>query len=207
MKQTRKYIGNTIAALAMAIAISGAFSSQARAETYVLDAGHSNVGFEVAHLMISTVEGKFKNFSGSFTYDREKQTVSNIKVSIQSASIETNEADRDKHLRSQDFFDVENHPKLTFVGTGKTKLVKGKALIPGKLTIRGVTKQVVLDTNLGGIAKDPWGNVVLAFSAQVQNGISRKEFGLTWNKALEAGGILVGDNIEIFIRGEANPAK
>ena len=163
--------------------------------TWVFDTSHSSIGFSVRHLVIAKVHVRFEKFSGSISYDPANIAASKVSVAIESGSVSTNDAKRDGHLRSPDFFDIEKYPSLTFEST---KVVPGSGNefdIEGKLTIRGVTKDVVLKTESLGRAKDPWGGDHALFNAKTV--INRHDFGLNWNQALETGGVLVGDKIEI----------
>lgn len=174
----------------------------AQAKSYEIDPEHSGISFTIRHL-ISKVRGRFDSFSGSFDYEPGKPEAWGARAEIDAASINTNVSARDKHLRSEDFFDVEKCPKLAFKST-KVSDVKGrKGRLHGELSIHCVTKPVVLDLEIGEEAMDPWGN--LKFGAQAKGSINRKDFGLNWNKALEAGGVLVGDEILIEIEIEAAP--
>ncbi|HEY8271753.1 MAG TPA: YceI family protein, partial [Pseudobdellovibrionaceae bacterium] len=183
-------------------------SQMALAETkvpegnYKLDVSHSKVGFEVNHLVVSTVEGKFSDFEGMINID-PKLEKSKVDITIKATSINTDNKDRDEHLRSPDFFDVKKYDKLTF----KSKKISGtpEALkVAGDLTLHGVTKPVVLDTKYTGTVKDPWGNERVAFKAATK--ISRKDFGLTWSKAVEAGPV-VGDEVTLDLKVEAIKEK
>lgn len=180
-------------------------TTAASAAPYTIDPSHTEVGFSVKHLMISNVKGRFKKFSGSFDFDPGKNHLSDINVEIDTASIDTNEPDRDKHLRSNDFFDVDKYPKMTFksekIGYVGEKPIKAI----GTLKIRDKTKSVSLDLDYRGTATDAWGNHILAFSATSK--INRKDFGIKWNKALDKGGWTVGDDVIINIEGEAMPAR
>ncbi|MBS1969785.1 MAG: YceI family protein [Bdellovibrionales bacterium] len=170
--------------------------------TYKLDAAHSKVGFEVTHLVVATVEGKFTDFEGTIKID-PKLDKSTLDVSIKAASINTDNKDRDEHLRSPDFFDAKKFEKLTF----KSKKVTGtpEALkISGDLTIHGVTKPVTLDAKYTGSVKDPWGNERVAFRASTK--INRKDYGLNWSKAVEVGPV-VGDEVTLDLRVEAIKEK
>ena len=172
--------------------------------TWNIDTTHSSVGFWVRHLVISKVHGRFTKWNGTIVLDEADIAKSSVEVTIDAASIETHEEKRDAHLRSPDFFDVEKFPTLVF----KSKKVQkaGDALaVRGDLTIHGVTKEVVLEAEMLGRAKDPWGGSRIGFSAKTS--IDRKDFGLHWNQALEAGGVLVGDKIEITLEVEAVEAK
>jgi polyisoprenoid-binding protein YceI len=146
---------------------------------WTVDAAHSEIGFTARHLMVSKVRGQFKDFS-------------TVEASVQLASIDTHSADRDGHLKSADFFDVENHPEMTF----KSTRVSDDTL-EGDLTIKGVTKPVSFDLEFGGITADPWGGTRAGFEATTE--INRKDFGLTWNVAVEGGGVLVGEKVKIVL--------
>ena len=169
--------------------------------TWQFDLSHSSVGFTVRHLMVSKVHGRFARWGGTLEYDPAQPTLAKIAVTIETASVETREDKRDEHLRSADFFDVANHPTLTFNSTSIERIADDRLAVTGDLTIRGVTRPVVLDVESSGQVKDPWGGLRAGFSAKTT--ISRKDFGLTWNVALETGGLLVGDKVEIGIEIEA----
>lgn len=167
---------------------------------YTIDTSHSSVGFAVRHMVIAKTRGRFTKFAGTFAFDPEKPSASHVSVTIDVASIDTHDAQRDGHLRSPDFFDAENHKELTF----KSKRVEGSGSdykVTGDLTIRGTTHEVVLDVEYAGGGKDPWGNERVGFTARTS--INRKDYGLTWNAALETGGVLVGEKVEIEIDVEA----
>ena len=170
------------------------------AATYKIDTDHSTVGFKIRHLL-SNVNGRFNQFEGTIDYDPEKPDTWKANVTIQAASIDTNVAPRDKHLKSADFFDVEKFPTLTFKTTKVTDVTPAGAKLEGLLTIHGVEKPVVLDLEIHGVAKDPWGNVKAGFTATTK--INRKDFGLTWNKAVESGQFLVGEEVLITLEIEA----
>lgn len=171
------------------------------AGTYKLDEAHTTVGFKVKHLVISTVSGRFNKFTGSFDFDPAKGEISKLNVDVLSSSVDTNEPDRDKHLRSADFFDVTKFPNLTFVSTKTVVKDKKPVGLEGDLTIHGVTKHVTLDLDYAGTTTDPWGNERLAFEATTK--VDRKDFGLNWNKKLDKGGVMVSDEVKIEISGEA----
>ncbi len=174
--------------------------SSASAAHYEIDKDHTTVGFTIRHLVISKVKGTFDKFNGSFEFDPKNSASWNANTTIEAASINTAVTKRDEHLRSPDFFDVQKFPTISFT-TGKVKSSNGKtAKVEGTLTMHGVTKPVVLDVEIGGTTKDPWGNSRAAFSAKTK--INRKDFGLNWNKALETGGLLVGEEVEINIEVE-----
>jgi polyisoprenoid-binding protein YceI len=166
-----------------------------------IDNSHSGVHFTVRHMVFAKVHGAFSKWTASLDLDEADFTKSKVNATIDVASIDTNEEKRDGHLRSADFFDAENHPKLTFAGKGIKKVDAEHYQVSGDLTIRGTTKPVTLDVEYGGRGKDPWGMERVAFTAKAK--IDRKDFGLTWNQVLEAGGVLVGEKIDIAIEIEA----
>jgi len=170
-------------------------------EPWELDLAHSSVQFHVRHLMVSKVHGRFQAWSGSLMLDPENPARSHVEVVIDAASIDTREPKRDDHLRSADFFDVATFPQLTFKSTAVEANGPGEYTVTGDLTIHGVTRSVVLQVEGGDRVKDPWGGTRTGYSAKTT--ISRKDFGLTWNVALETGGILVGDKIDIALEIEA----
>ena len=172
--------------------------------TYSIDKAHSEVTFQVRHLL-TKVRGRFSDFNGTIEYDEENLECSLVNVEVKAASIDTNESDRDTHLRSADFFDVENNPVLTFRSTEIQRRSANRFAVTGDLSIHGVTRSVTLETTLLGKAKDPWGNQRIAFEAETT--INRKEYGLTWNAALETGGFLVGDDVRISLSVQAVPAR
>lgn len=167
---------------------------------YLLDASHSTVEFVVRHLMISKVRGRFAAFQGSLELAPGSDLPQAVDVSIDVASIDTREAQRDAHLKSADFFDAEKYPAITFKGTG----VEGtpeQFRLRGELTMHGVTKEVVLTGSFEGRASDPWGGQRAGYAAHVT--INRKDFGLSWNQALETGGVMVSDEVRIELNVEA----
>lgn len=188
-------------ALAVVVALGAA--GAARATTYAVDAAHTSVNFRVKHLF-TYVDGRFSRFEGTLTFDPEAPGETSVSGTIQAASIDTNVEKRDAHLRSADFFDVERYPTIGFKSTKVTDVDReaGTAHLHGDLTIKDVTKPVVLDAKFLGAATDPWGNAKAGFSGTTT--IDRKEFGLSWNQALEAGGVLVGEQVEIRIDVEAD---
>lgn len=172
-----------------------------RTTVWTIDNAHSAVEFAVKHMMFATAKGRFGTVSGTIEIDNQDLANSSVDVTIDAASIDTRDEKRDGHLKSADFFDVENHPAITFKST---KVVPdGNDLkVHGDLTIRGVTHPVVLDAEYNGQGVNPWGQQVISYSATTK--INRKEYGLNWNAALETGGMLVGDDIKISIEIEAN---
>ena len=173
--------------------------------TWNIDTAHSTIRFTVRHLVIAKVHGVFGTFSGAIQLDSDDLTKSSVKVDIDAASIDTKEEKRDAHLRSADFLDAENFKTLSFASK-KVELSGGKvAKLVGDLTIHGVTKEVTLDVEDLGRAKDPWGNEKIAYEAKTR--INRYDFGLKWNAALEAGGVLLGENVDIVLELQAALAK
>lgn len=160
---------------------------------WALDPAHSEITFRVKHLMISNVKGEFNQFKA--TIDGEDFTKSTISVNIDAGSISTNNESRDTHLKSADFFEVEKYPEITFVSTSFEKINGEDYKLTGDLTMRGVTKPITLDVEFGGFMKDPYGNEKAGFS--VNGKLDRKDFGLNWNAALEAGGVMVSNEIRI----------
>ncbi|MGC5009794.1 YceI family protein [Streptosporangium sp. DT93] len=173
------------------------------AGTYVLDAAHTRVGFLVKHMMVSKVRGHFGEFAGTVTV-AENPLDSSAEITIKAESITTGAPDRDNHLRGDDFLAAEKFPDLTFRSTRVLGHSGDEFTLVGDLTIREVTKPVELTVEYGGAGTNPWGQALWGFSITAE--IDREEFGLTWNQALETGGVLVGKKIKIEIEGEANPA-
>ena len=167
---------------------------------WVIDASHSQVTFTVRHMMIANVRGRFENFSGSVDFNEQDPARSSVEVQIEAASINTRDEKRDGHLKSADFLEVEKHPYLTFKSKRVQKTGDSSGRITGDLTIRGVTREVVLDVDYNGQAKSPWGTTSAGFTASTK--INRKDWGLNWNVALETGGLLVGDEVKIDIELE-----
>jgi len=170
--------------------------------TYTIDKAHSEVTFQVRHLL-TKVRGRFSDFAGTIEHADEHPEYSSVNVTIKAASIDTNEPDRDNHLRSADFFDVEKNPALTFTSRSITRKGAAGFDVTGDLTIHGVSRPVTFDVSFLGKAKDPWGNERIAFEADAT--INRKDFGLNWNAALETGGFLVGDEVKVSLSVQAVP--
>lgn len=162
---------------------------------WTLDPTHSEIIFKVKHLMITNVKGEFRKFNAEIISSDNDFTKSSINATIDAASVFTNEDNRDGHLKSVDFFDVEKYPELTFKGTSFKKVDDENYKLKGKLTIKGISNEVTLDVEFGGINKDPWGNEKAGFS--LNGKINRKDFGLNWNAALETGGVLVSDEVKL----------
>ncbi len=168
--------------------------------TYNLDNAHSEVTFQVRYLL-TRVRGRFADFAGAIEYNETDPEHSVVNVTIQTASIDTNERDRDAHLRAPDFFDVERFPTLTFCSQAIRRRSGSEFELMGQLTIHGVTRSVTFDVTHLGKAKDPWGNDRIAFEADAT--INRKDYGLMWNAPLEAGGFLVGDEVAVSLSVQA----
>ena len=172
--------------------------------TWAIDPAHTSVEFAVKHMMFTTVRGRFKSFSGTIRVNEQNPDKSGAEVTIDAASIDTGVSDRDAHLRSADFLDVENHPEITFRSTrvdGAHKKEGDRFKIAGELEIRGKSMPVTLDVTFEGLGKDPWGKQRAGFSARTE--IDRREWDLRWNQALETGGVLVGHSVKIEIEAQA----
>ena len=168
--------------------------------TLDIDRSHSEVAFQVRHLL-SKVRGRFADFAGTIQFDESNPQSSRVDVTIQARSVDTAEGDRDKHLRSADFFEVDIYPTLTFTSTSVTPRGDDTYDVVGELTIHGVTRPVTLPASFLGAAQDPWGNTRFAFEAELK--LNRKDFGLSWNAALETGGFLVGDEVKVTLSIQA----
>ncbi|MEH7126429.1 YceI family protein [Bacillus sp. JJ1532] len=171
---------------------------------WALDPAHSSVDFSIKHMMIANVKGTFNQFDAVIEADPTDLTSANIQFTVDLASIDTRNADRDNHLRSGDFFDVENNPSMTFQSTKIVNNGDGEYDVTGDLTIRGVTKTETFEVSYEGTGKDPWGNDKVGFT--VEGAIKRSDYGLTWNSALETGGVLVGDKVKISLDVQAAKA-
>ena len=185
-----------------------ATATQPTTTTWNIDPAHTTVEFSAKHMMITTVRGRLKDVRGTIVVDESNPTRSSVDVEFKAASLDTGVDQRDQHLHSADFLDVANHPTIAF----KSRRIEGARVeegarfkVIGDLTIRGTTKEVVLDASYEGRGKDPWGGERLSFSASTK--IDRREFGLTWNQALEAGGILVSNDIKLTIDAQAVKAQ
>lgn len=172
--------------------------------TWTIDPSHTIVEFGIRHLMITTVKGRFGGVEGTIKGNPDDWADAEVEVKIDAASVDTRNEDRDNHLRSADFFEVEKYPHLTYKSTKVTKTGENSYTIEGELTIRDVTKPVTLEAEYLGKAVDPWGNEKIGFSAKAK--VNRKDFGLTWNAPLEAGGFLVGDEVTIELEVQAAKA-
>ena len=195
----RRFHAHTVVVAALLVC-SLSLWAQSTAGTYQVDPVHSSVEFKVRH-MVSKVSGRFTDFSGTVVGDPAKPAAASVTFTIKAGSIDTKIPDRDKHLKSQDFFDVEKFPEITFKSTKITAKGGDKYEVAGTFTMHGVTKDVVLPVAFGGVAKDPWGKERAGFSLQLT--LNRKDYGISWNKILDQGGTLVGDDVEISVDLEA----
>ena len=190
----------TLAVAAFVLAASSLF-----AETFVVDRAHSEANFQVRHMM-SKVSGKFNDFSGKINLDRAKPSASSVEFNIKATSVDTGVADRDNHLRTAEFFDAARCPELTFKSTSIVPTKKKDVYdVTGDLTMRCVTKHITMPVEFNGFGKDPWGNERAGFSLTTT--VNRKDYGINWNKALDNGGVLVGDDVTINVNLEAQKAK
>ncbi len=192
--------------LAVAAAALLSLPLAAHATDYTFDPAHTQAGFSVKHMMVTTVHGRFGKVSGTLSYDAKNPKASTVEAILETASISTDNEKRDAHLKSPDFFDAEKNPTVTFKSSKVETAGKNKLKVTGDLTMHGITKPVVLDVE-GPTApvKDPYGNEKIGATASTK--VSRKEFGLNWNKALEAGGVMVGDEVTITLELEAAAKK
>jgi polyisoprenoid-binding protein YceI len=165
--------------------------------TWKIDPTHSHIEFSVRHMMITNVKGRFAGVEGTVLLDESDPSFADVDVRIDAASIDTREPQRDAHLRSADFFDVEQHPHITFTAKGPLRRGGREFTLPGELSVHGVTRDVVLDVVEEGRGRDPWGGERLGVSATTR--IKRSDFGLTWNQVLETGGVIVGDDVKITL--------
>ena len=164
---------------------------------WAIDPTHSSIGFKVKHMMFTNVSGKFGNYEANILTDGDDFTKASIEFTADVNSIDTNNADRDNHLKSADFFDAANHPKMTFKASSLSKVSGGDYEISGDLTLRGVTKFVTLPAEFSGLMTDPWGNTKAGLN--ISGKINRKDWGLNWNSALETGGVLVSEDVKLDI--------
>ena len=168
--------------------------------TWTIDSAHTNLGFSVTHMMLAKVRGEFEEFEGAIAFDPENPAETKVDLTIDVASLTTRNKDRDAHLRSPDFFDVEQYPAMTFKSKRVEMISDNEAKLVGDLTIKGITREVVLDVNYAGQAQSPWGTVNAGFTAGTT--INRTDWGLTWNQALETGGVLVSEQVSINVETE-----
>jgi polyisoprenoid-binding protein YceI len=188
-----------VSILAYSGTMSDAATTSIPAGTWAVDTSHSTIGFVARHMMVAKVRGRFKDFTADIVI-AENPLESRVDATVQMASVDTNDETRDNHLRTNDFFDIENHPTMTF-RTTSIEPDGDNYKLNGDLTVRGVTKPVTFDLEVGGVGKDPWGNTKAGFSATTT--INRKDFGVEWNAPLETGGVIVGDKVTIELDIEA----
>jgi len=192
----------SIRPLALALAVAVSVPTLSHAANWELDPAHSSVAFAIRHMMISTVRGQFKTFTAKAVGDPASPATASIEATIDAASIDTANEKRDTHLKTPDFLDVAKYPTITFKSKKIESAEQGKAKVTGDLTLHGVTKEVVLDVEgPSGVIKDPMGNTRAGAHATTK--INRKDFGIVWNKAMDGGGIMVGDEIDVTIDVEA----
>lgn len=191
-----------LAGTALALFVAGPVAA---AETYVVDKSHSESTFQVAHLGISKVRGRFSDFEGKIVIDRAKPEASSVEFAVKTSSVDTNEPKRDTHLKSADFFDVEKFPAMTFKSTKVVKKSDTQFEVTGVFALHGVAREITLPVTLVGFVKDPWGNERVGFETKTT--LNRKEFGLLWNKTLDGGGLLVGETVDVAITLEAVKEK
>lgn len=178
--------------------------AQAEPARWNVDPEHSTIEFRVVHMLVSKTTGHFTEYQGFIDMDAEAETVKAIEAAIKTASVNTNHAKRDAHLRNADFFDVEKYPTMTYRMKQYEKTADGYQAV-GELTLRGVTKDITLTGNFNGVAKDPWGNLRAGFNAEGK--LNRKDFGMVWSKSLDGGGLVVGDEVLIKLDIECIKAK
>ncbi len=183
-----------------AVAVTALAALPLGAETYSIDPGHSEVGFTVRHL-VTNVRGRFNDFSGKINMDAKNLAGSSVDFHVKATSVDTAVPDRDKHLRTADFFDVEKYPEITFKSESIKSTGKDKYDVTGTLTLHGVSKKVTLPVSFLGQAKDPWGGTRAGFETSTT--INRKDYGIVWNKAVDNGGVLLGDEVKVAINIEA----
>lgn len=197
----RKHVITALLALTVA---TGSLAT-ARAADYAIDPAHSSVGFQIKHLAIAKVNGTFSGFEGTIAFEEGKPGAWSVKATIPTASVDTGNKDRDDHLRSPDFFDAAAYPTMTFTSTAVTMTSATEGQLQGELTLHGVTRPVTLDLEFNGAVTDPWGNEKIGFSASGE--IDRKDWGLTFNKTLDNGGLMIGDTVKINLEIEAARVK
>lgn len=192
--------------MSLTLLFSALLASQAPAETWQIDVPHSSVNFSVRHLVISKATGRFKEFSGSIEFDKKATQTGSVELTVQMESIDTNDEDRDDHLRSADFFESDKYPTMTFKSTEVSELKDGKFTLTGDLTIKDVTKSVIFACEFHGVLeKGPGGNARVGFSATTK--INRQDYNITWSRTLDSGGLVLGNEVQISIEIEAVAPK
>jgi polyisoprenoid-binding protein YceI len=190
--------------LIAALVLAGTLRTTAQT-VWNIDNGHSKIGFTVTHLLISEVEGNFKEFTATLTASKEDFNDSKVEFTAKTASVNTEDEKRDAHLKGDDFFNAEKFPEITFVSTSFKKVADKKFKMNGKLTMKGVTKDVVLDVIHSGTVNDPWGNTKAGF--KITGKINRKDYGISWGAVLDNGGAVVSDEVQLKISVELTKAK
>ncbi len=190
----------------VAAAMLAAMSTGVYAASFELDASHSSIGFGVKHMVVATTKGQFMDYTGGFEFEAGAPASLKASAVIKVASVDTGNAKRDEHLRGADFFDAETFPEITFESTS-AEPVGEEIVLTGKLTIKGVTKEIKLPLTVSGPISDPWGNVRVGFEGKTK--INRQDYGLTWSKAMDNGGLVVGDDVtlDIVIEGTQKKAE
>jgi len=186
--------------LILCVVMFAASFAQAQKTTWTFDKTHSNIQFDVAHMVISEVSGQFQNYEGTVLTSQEDFSDAKIDFSIDVNSIDTDDSKRDGHLQSPDFFDVEKYPNITFVSKSMKRIGKGQYKLTGDFTMHGVTKEIALDVKYGGTVTDPYGNVKAGF--KITGIINRPDFGLKYNSVMDTGGLMIGEEVTITCRVE-----
>lgn len=185
----------------LALVLSFGLVQSASSATYKLDPSHTNILFKIKHLVVATVTGRFDTFEGSFDFDEKTGQMANLDVKINAKSINTNEPDRDKHLRSADFFNTEKYPEILFTSAKSTTKNQKPVALSGEITLVGQKKPLTFQMDHKGAIRDPWGNERIIFEATTT--INRKDFGINWNKKLDKGGFMIGDEVKVIVEAEA----
>jgi len=191
-------------AAAVLVALAGSAATSSAADKYTVDPSHSSIGFAVRHMVVSKVKGYFNEYTATILYDDKDITKSSAEVTIKTASIDTRDAKRDEHLRTPDFFDAAKYPEIAFKSKRIEKSGEGFVAV-GDLTMRGVTKEISIPFTFAGVVTDPWGNTRLGLSGATK--LNRQDYGVSWSKSLDSGGLVVADDVEIAIEIEAIKAK
>ncbi len=190
---------------AIAIVLALAFTGVSKAEQWNIDGPHSSIGFSVRHMVVSKTLGKFNDFTGAIDFDGKNFDKGSVQMTVQIGSVDTDDEKRDGHLKGADFFDAEKFPTMTFKSKKVTKIGDNEFKLVGDLTIKGVTKEVTFDCEFNGVVIDPRGNTRTGFSAETK--INRQDFNVKWSKKLDAGGLVVGDEVKITLEIEAVKSK
>jgi polyisoprenoid-binding protein YceI len=191
-------------AAAVLVALAGSAATSTAADKYTVDPSHSSIGFAVRHMVVSKVKGFFNEYTATILYDDKDITKSSAEVTIKMESIDTRDAKRDEHLRTPDFFDAAKYPEITFKSKRIEKSEDGFVAV-GDLTMRGVTKEISIPFIVAGVVTDPWGNTRLGLSGGTK--LNRQDYGISWSKSLDKGGLVVSDDVQIEIEIEAIKAK